>query len=151
LSVKENHLWHSGAITTRAVMFVITIAALASLLMVTPASAQATTDSYRFVPVRLTCIDFEDPWPDWRDETNFYYGDQVFFDYYPAGHKAYPPPTTFTGSSLKLELWELDNSWRDSDHLGTVYVTATDLGQEKTQTFSGPGWLYELVYKVEPA
>ncbi|MGW3820465.1 hypothetical protein [Streptomyces sp. NPDC005046] len=143
---------------------VITLLAVAALALptagfggVASAASQQTAETgavtavpvYRFVPVRLTCIDFDDPWPDWRDEINLYYGDQVFFDYFPAGHVAYPPPTTFTGVSLKVDMWEMDNGWENSDDLGTIWVTSTDLGQEQTQHFAGNGWDYELVYRVE--
>ncbi len=112
--------------------------------------APAPNATYRFVPVRLTTYDIEDWWPDWQDEIAMYYGDQVFTASTWNGSVVYPGATTFTGTTLKVDLWERDNGWTNHNLLGSVTVSNTNLCLERTQTFLRPGdYHYELVYRVE--
>lgn len=143
----------SGATLTRwAALAACTVALAAASLLVTPSPAQAA-DTYRFVPISLTAVDQQDPPPEPSDEISLRYGG---VDFRPASmsknSKVLPPPVTFTGSSLLVELWELDQGWSSDDFLGSLSVYAAVTGPT-THRFYGPDWWsgcdYVLEYRVE--
>ena len=130
---------------------IVTGAALVGLAPVAPALA-AYTPTYQFVPIRLTVNDIEDWWPDSKDEPRMYYGNAVWAAV--VGRGGYDASqvgltsTTFTGTAMSVDLWERDGSWTDNNFLGHATVTNDLLDQEKLLRFKGPGYDYEIVYKV---
>ena len=119
------------------------------VLTATPAQA---TDTYTFVPIRLTVYDIEDWW-DTHDEPRMYYGGAVWADSVQKG--GYPgviPPVNFSGTMMSVDLWERDGGWTDNNHLGWATVTNDQLNQEKTLRFKSAGnYDYEIAYKIVEA
>jgi len=134
---------------------VVVLAGLVSCLaFAAPSQAQAA--EHELQPIRLIVHDTEDGWPDNRDEPRMYYGGQTW-----AGLVGNPwtvdgaelPTARFTGSTMRIDLWERDNGWTDHNLLGSVnvYGEVTPGGEERYAHFggwAGSNWHYELVYRV---
>jgi hypothetical protein len=138
-------------ITTALTRIGITAAAaLATGLIAAPASAASAADqTYTFVPIHLQVDDIEDAWPDWADEPRMYYGGAVWADVVQyGGYSGVIPPVDFTGSTMRVDLWERDRNWTDSNYLGGETVTSYNLGQEQELRFHNYWWSYTLRYKV---
>lgn len=118
----------------------------------TATASMSASETYRFVPIRLTVHDIEDGWPDWKDEPRMYYGGTAWADVVSRG--GYPgtiPAVTFTGPHMFVDLWERDGGWTDSNHLGFAVITSDLLGQEKLLRFKTSWYDYEIAYKVVKA
>ena len=113
-----------------------------------PAQASDAT-IYTFVPIQLTVHDIEDGWLDWKDEPRMYYGGAVWADVVSrGGYEGVIPSVDFTGPTMRVDLWERDRDWVDSNFLGGETVTNQHLNGERTLRFQGDWWEYELRYKV---
>lgn len=135
--------------TRRAIASLLAAGAAASTLSFAAVPASADETVYKFIPTRLECIDFEDYWPDWKDEINLFYEDVNYWnDNMHAGARAYDlPSVTFTGNRIEFQLWEWDRGTPNND-LGTEYAYTDVLGQQQTLEFVGDGWHYRLYGRV---
>jgi hypothetical protein len=134
---------------TRRVASGFIVAGITSSLLLGAAPAEADTSVYTFVPIRLTVFDTEDGWLDSKDEPRMYYHTAVWADVVQrGGYEGEIPPVDFPGSEMRVDLWERDGGWVDSDFLGGETVTSQILDEERTITFQGDWWHYELRYKV---
>lgn len=131
----------------RAALAVPALGLAATTLTAAPASA---TEQYTFVPVRMTVHDIEDWWPDTQDEPRMYYGSTPSWAGVVREKSTVTnlPSAHFTGPHMRVDLWERDNGWYDSNHLGRFNATSDLLDQEREWHFIGNGFHYELVYKV---
>jgi hypothetical protein len=105
----------------------------------------STAQVYTFVPIHLQVNDIEDAWPDWADEPRMYYGGAVWADVVSyGGYQGIIDPVDFTGSTMRVDLWERDRGWTDSNYLGGETVTSQNLGQELELKFKSYWWDYVL-------
>ena len=122
-----------------------------ALALAAPSQAQASP-VYEYQPIRLIVHDIEDWWPDNRDEPRMYYGGHTWADVVynrETVDGARMPTARFTGSAMRIDLWERDNNWLDNNFLGSTLVQAS-VNEERHVTFGSRtnGYEYELVYRV---
>lgn len=136
---------HKHKVRRIAVLFAFACALFSA--MAAPAAAAEAT--HVFVPHYLQCIDYEDYWPDWKDEIYFTYGVNEHYADMTTGDRTYPGQLTFTGNQLRVEVFEWDRGKRYS--LGSAELNTHILYQEQQVHFSASGWDYLLVYHMQPA
>jgi hypothetical protein len=133
------------------------LAAVAAIVAALASPAQANSNNYKLVPIRLTAFDIEDGgWFDNRDEPHLYIHDLDWAGVMHQGQTvlgADLPTVHYTGSEIRVELWERDAGWLDNNFLGgeSVGSLSQPLGNERVAEFTGPGWRYVFRYKIETA
>lgn len=132
-------------------------AAVAAIVAALASPAEADANSYKLVPIRLTAFDIEDGgWFDHHDEPHLYISDQDWAGVMHQGQTvlgANLPTVHYTGSEIRLELWERDGGWLDHNFLGgeSVGSLSQPVGNERVAEFTGPSWRYVFRYKIENA